>query len=133
VKAPSNAKFMSKILLLKTFSNVANRLKPKHWVGLTFCLVILIYSTYQMYDIASGPKLTIKSPTPNTAVSSPLVEVTGQAKRISRIYLNDNQIFTDESGQFKEKLLLAPGYTIIKLKVQDRFGRQVEQRFGLVY
>ena len=86
-----------------------------------------------MYDIASGPKLTIKSPTPNTAVSSPLVEVTGQAKRISRIYLNDNQIFTDESGQFKEKLLLAPGYTIIKLKVQDRFGRQVEQRFGLVY
>jgi len=86
-----------------------------------------------MYDLASGPGLMIKSPTPNTAVYSPLVEITGQAKRISRIYLDDNQIFTDERGRFKEKLLLAPGYNIIKLRAQDRFGRQVERRFGLVY
>ena len=86
-----------------------------------------------MYGITSGPKLTIKSPVPNTTVNSPLVEIAGQAKRISRIYLDDNQIFTDEKGQFKEKLLLAPGYTIIKLRVQDRFGRQAEESFGLVY
>lgn len=124
---------MKKILTLKTFSNWASRLKPKHWFGLIFCLIILAYSAYQMYGITSGPKLVIKSPTPNSAVHSPLVEIAGQAKRISRIYLDDNQIFTDEKGQFQEKLLLAPGYTIIKLRVQDRFGRQAEERFGLVY
>jgi hypothetical protein len=109
------------------------RLTSKHLIGLAFFFIIVGYASYQMHGIASGPALKIEAPLPATTVHSPLVTVSGQAKRIAHIYLNNSQIFTDEEGNFKEKLLLAPGYNILKLAVTDKFGRYVEKKLEVVY
>ena len=108
-------------------------LTPRHFVALALFLVIALYALYQTRNVILGPELEISSPQPATTTNSPLIVVAGQARNITRIAINNAPIFTDEAGHFREKLLLAPGYTILKLTVEDRFGRQVERRLDVVY
>ena len=66
-------------------------------------------------------------------MANPLVTVAGTATNIARISLDDRQIFVDKQGNFSEKLLVPPGYTIIKLAAQDKFGRTTEKLVALNY
>ena len=47
--------------------------------------------------------------------------------------MNDRQMFTDEEGEFSEKLLLSYGYNIITVKAKDRFGRETKKTLELIY
>lgn len=99
-----------------------------------FLLVcILGYTYFQMHNIILGPVITILEPLNGATLSSSYIEVLGTTKNISSINLNDRQIFIDESGAFKEKLLLSPGYNIITLQAKDKFGRETEEILELVY
>ena len=75
-----------------------------------------------------GPQLNITSPTSGTSTDQTFISIEGFAGNVSFITMNDNQIFIDESGVFKEKLLLAPGYNIIEVKAKDRFGRIISRK-----
>jgi hypothetical protein len=82
------------------------------------------YSYFESRNIVNGPMISISEPQNGAVIKVPLVEIKGKTKNISSISLNDRQITVDDKGEFKEKLLLSSGYNIIKLKVQDRFGRE---------
>ena len=98
-----------------------------------FVLVILGYSIFQAQKIVHGPEITINSPISGSTIKDESVDITGVARNISEISLNDRSIFIDESGKFSEKLMLYPGYNIIKLKAQDKFGAKTEKNIELVY
>ncbi|MBI2100301.1 MAG: hypothetical protein HYT48_03115 [Candidatus Vogelbacteria bacterium] len=91
------------------------------------------YAVYQSSQMMIGPKINLRSPTDGATEGQALVSVEGQARRIAYLTLDDNPIFTDEAGNFKEKLLLAPGYNIIKLHAEDRFRRVIERRLQIMY
>ena len=95
--------------------------------------IIAGYSYYRTKDFIEGPVVTINYPSDGETIYSPVVEITGTAKNISYITLDDRQIYTDESGNFSEKLLLYPGYNIISIKVRDKFDRQKEKVLEVVY
>ncbi|MEK7650877.1 MAG: hypothetical protein AAB364_03380 [Patescibacteria group bacterium] len=102
--------------------------------GLSLAVIVLGYAGYKMKDVFRGPKLTLSSP--NLAalpLPSELVTISGQATRVAHLRLNDGQIFADSEGKFAEKLLLAPGYNIIKLEARDRFGRVRTELLELTY
>jgi hypothetical protein len=103
--------------------------------GLSLILLILIvgYSYYQARKIIVGPQITITSPKDGATVPTSLVEIDGVANNINSISLDDRPIFIDEKGNFAEKLLLSGGYTIITLKAEDRFGRQIKKTLELYY
>jgi len=96
-------------------------------------LTIAGYAYYRTKDFTIGPTITIYSPTNGESVDMSLVEISGIAKNISYISINDRQIFTDEEGVFKEKLLLYPGYNIISVKAEDRFDRNIEKTLEIIY
>lgn len=100
--------------------------------GCFAAFVLATYLFHQGQSLIEGPVLSIRSPINGAAFASPLVEVWGTSKNISSIYLNDRPIFIDEEGFFKEKLLLSPGYNIIKLSASDRFGRIKETFLELI-
>ncbi len=91
------------------------------------------YALYQAKDLIRGPKLTIAAPRLGETSSIRLIEVEGRAERIARLFLNGRLIFTDEAGRFEEKLLLPPGYTIINLEADDKFGRKVKTALPIAY
>lgn len=99
---------------------------------LVFVIFVSLYSYAKVSDFLLGPSITIKTPENGSTIEDPFVLITGQAKRISRLYLNDYQIFTDNSGNFNESLLLLLGYNIIKLRAEDNFDRKVVKIIELV-
>lgn len=109
----------------------------KFWLRLGtlifFVLLIGVYSYYQSRKLIAGPEITIKSPQNGATVADPLVEITGIASNIKDISLDDRPIFIDEQGNFDEKLLMPPGYTIITFKAHDRFNHFTEKTLELYY
>ncbi|MEI6042202.1 MAG: hypothetical protein WCQ00_01385 [bacterium] len=94
--------------------------------------VIGSYAGFQSKKIISGPQITIQSPS-TTSANNSAVDVKGIVKNVSVIMLNDRLIPIDEFGQFKEKVLLYPGYNVIKLEAKDKFGSHVTKELQVVY
>lgn len=86
--------------------------------------ILFLYSIFQSRNLILGPQLKILSPTENQRVSGPVVEIIGTASNVSFLSLNNKQIFIDDTGHFKERLLPYPGIVILELKGKDRFGRE---------
>ena len=91
------------------------------------------YSYYQTKNIILGPVITVISPQNGSTLAESVITIKGNTKNISHITLNDRQIFVDEGGSFDEKLLLSPGYNIITIRAEDKFGRTTENVLELVY
>ena len=106
-------------------------------VILPFIVIIFLGASWYIYfqaeDLIRGPILIVTEPENGTSSNSPLIEVVGSARNISHISINNRQIFIDEKGIFKEKLLLSYGYNIITVTAEDRFGREVEEKLHLIY
>lgn len=100
-------------------------------VGVGVC--IAFYFFYQARDLIQGPSIAIETPQNGASLATPLLEIKGVASNISSITLNDTPIFVDEEGVFKEKILLSPGYNIIKLSALDKFGRKTEKLLQLIF
>lgn len=92
-----------------------------------------VYAYAQSRDFLRGPSLTITAPENGGAAAAALVTVSGVARNISYLTLNDAPIFADSAGVFSEKLLLLPGYNILTVKAEDRFGKKVGKGLELVY
>lgn len=96
-------------------------------------LTIFGYALFQARNIIIGPIIEIMEPKNGVSVEESIIKIVGKAKNISHISMNNNQIFTDDKGIFKEKLLLSYGYNIITIKAQDRFNREVVAILELIY
>lgn len=97
-------------------------------------IVIFIgYTLYEIQKVVLGPRIEVLSPTNGILVSNPFTEISGIAKNIKEINLNDRKIFIDEQGNFKEELLLAYGYNVMILKASDKFGRKTEKVIEVIY
>lgn len=77
--------------------------------------------------------VSITAPLNGSSVNSSFIEIEGKALNISYITLNDRQIFTNEEGIFKEKLLLSYGYNVITISAKDRFGRNTKEILEIIY
>ncbi len=89
-------------------------------------VIVAIYFVYQGRYIVFGPSISITSPLENEVLTGPLVTVTGTAKNVAWLTLNDSPIFTDKKGHFSEKLIVSTGTSIIGVKARDHFGREKE-------
>ena len=100
-------------------------------IVLVIC-VIGGYAGFQSKKIISGPQITIQNPK-STSANSSAVDVQGIVKNVSVVTLNDRLIPIDEAGNFKEKILLYPGYNVIKVEAKDKFGASVTKELQVVY
>ena len=105
----------------------------KNLVFVFLIFSILGYTYFQTRNLIAGPVITISNPENGSTRSSSRIEIHGSTKNISHITLNNRQIFIDESGAFTEKVLLSPGYNIITLEAEDKFGRKTKEILELVY
>lgn len=99
----------------------------------TFFVLFVVYAGFEVAKLYLGPSLVVNTPTDLSTVDNPLVEITGVAKRVSYIKINDRQIFSDTKGYFSDKLLLLPGYNIINIEVNDRFGKEINKEIRMWY
>ena len=107
-------------------------IKPKIGLLILLFMLLVAYSLYQARALLMGPQIWVESPQNGRRVESPLITVSGRSKNIAWLSLNDRQIFTDEEGEWSEKLLVSPGLSIMTLKARDRFGREIMKHVQVV-
>ena len=116
---------------------MTDRNATRKLLKITAIFIVLIclfgYTTYEIQKIVFGPKIEVLSPKNGSLISNPLTEISGVAKNIKNISLNDRKIFIDEQGNFNEKLLLSYGYNAFTIKASDKFGRNTEKIIELIY
>lgn len=105
---------------------------PKLIAGIGLGLIILGYALFEGFTFWRGPLLVITSPIDGATVKTASQVISGQTARIAKIFLDDRQIFTQDDGSFKETLLLGYGYNIIKVRVEDQFGRSITKNIRVV-
>lgn len=91
------------------------------------------YAYVRSRDFLMGPQITVTSPVDGGTLSEAPVTVEGTAQNVAYITLDGAPIFADSKGYFSQKLLLLPGYNILTVNAQDRFGKKVEKTLELVY
>lgn len=99
-------------------------------LGLT---AIFIYGYYEFRGFLYGPELVIESPISGSSFTSPVIDVVGYTKRITKISLNENPIFVDEEGLFSQRIPLVPGHNFLTMSVEDRFGNVKTEAVEVIY
>lgn len=88
--------------------------------------------TFQARFLIIGPEIVLENE-PSVQQNERIITLSGTARNITHLWLNDRQIYTDENGHFKEALVLGNGYTITTLKAKDRYGRETKVVRSFVY
>lgn len=89
-----------------------------------FFAILVLYALFQARSLIFGPILIIDTPEAGSTVPVGLIEISGSARNVSSLSLDDRPIYTDKENQFKEELVMQGGINIIKLTGRDRFGRE---------
>jgi hypothetical protein len=101
-------------------------------IGLVIIGLITSYLLFQARYLIGGPQITLDGPLP-IATSERTITLTGSAFNISRLWLNDRQIFTNPDGRFEELLVLENGQTVTTVRAEDRYGRAAVVAHTFVY
>lgn len=109
------------------------RANLKMFVMVTFTLAIISYSYFETAQIIHGPTIEIDNPTNGYSATESIVEIQGKVKNVSYMFMNGRPIFADSSGNFKEGVILSPGYNSIYIEAIDRIGKKRSQILEMVY
>ncbi len=102
-------------------------------LALIAIIAVVSYVFLNSRVFIAGPKISVSSPENGSGTDKNVVEIVGNTENTSAISINDRPILIDESGNFKESLLLVPGYNIIMIEAQDKFDRHISERLDLFY
>jgi len=101
--------------------------------GGILALIIIGYAISKSTLLIEGPLLKIDKPIEGETFTSPLLQIHGTAKNIAFLTLNGRQIYTNDSGNIYDELLLFSGYNVITVSARDRFGRSREIVRHIIY
>lgn len=104
----------------------------KRLLVIAFFVLIALYALFQARFLILGPRVSIDTPRDNSAVDAGTITISGTAKNVSFLSLDDRRIYTDKDGHWQEKLVMQKGVNIIKLTAKDRFGRETEKLLRVV-
>ena len=96
-------------------------------------LVILILAFFNSKDLVFGVKIKNLNITDGMKVSGSTLKITGTAKNATKISLDGREISVDQNGNFNETISLFPGYNVLNIKAQDKFGNIDEKNYKLIY
>jgi len=98
------------------------------WGLLAMGIVIIVgYSGFALAGYVRGPRIELATPVNGSATTTALITIAGRAIHTSVLAINGATTSPDIAGAFSERLLLAPGYNIMKVTAEDRYGRRVEE------
>ena len=106
--------------------------KPRYAILIALFIFLVAYSLYQARALLIGPRVGITSPKDCQVASDPIIVIEGQSRNVAWISLNGHQIFTDEEGNWSEKLIVSEGMSIMTVEASDRFGRETKKGVRIV-
>ena len=97
-----------------------------------FFILIIFYAFFVSRDLIFGVKIRNVNITDGSSVTENVLKITGSARNAIKLIMDGREISVDQSGNFNETIALLPGYNIINIKAQDKFGYVDEKNFRLI-
>ena len=97
-----------------------------------FVIFILGYLFYQVHAINQPPHLNITDPANNARITQSSVVVQGNTDPGVNLSMNDQQIFVDSDGNFKQPVSLSPGEKILTFVAKNNFGKSSTKQLVVI-
>ncbi|MEI8130728.1 MAG: hypothetical protein WCG55_04465 [bacterium] len=111
-----------------------NAKKIVRWLSIILLFVIVVgYAVFRSRDLLFGIRLTITGVTDGMTVTSPILELKGEAHHANEIRIDNQVIPLSETGTWHDSLILAEGYNVILIRVTDKFGRIITDEYRVYY
>jgi len=94
---------------------------------------VLCYIGFQIKNIVDPPLLSIVSPREGLMTTSPQTSIKGITEKEIRIFINGNEIKTDESGNFEQLLDLQLGVNTIIVTAEKKHGKTTSETRHVTY
>ncbi len=92
--------------------------------GAAVVTVVVGYALWQVYGLASAPRLQLTQPAQDTVVTHAAVTVAGVAATDASVLVNGDTVPLSENGEFSVKVYLQPGRNSLEIRAINSFGRQ---------
>ncbi len=99
------------------------------FILVVFAMFIILYAISKTRAITEGVKLTVEGIENGKGYSTGILEISGNAKRAKHLLVNGREILINIEGDFHDFLVLSPGYNIITVSAEDRFGKIAKKTF----
>lgn len=96
------------------------------YIGLVSLIVLLlfVYLWYEFSGLSRLPKVNVYEPSYDQTIKDNVITLSGQTDPDALLTINDQLIYIDSSGSFKEKIGLQQGINVIKVQATNRLGRK---------
>jgi cytoskeletal protein RodZ len=104
--------------------------------ALTAVLLVIGFFTYILYQYnkySKDPILIVSSPKDGVVVRANFVDVVGNTEAESEMYLNNQVIPLDESGNFTTVIQLTKGTNTLTFSVKNRLGSVTTKKVTVTY
>ena len=98
-----------------------------------FFILIIIYAIFISKDLIFGIKIREVNLSDGAVFTENIVKLSGNAKNAIKLTLNGREISIDQEGNFGETIALLPGYNIVTIKAEDKFGYVDEKNYQLMF
>lgn len=95
--------------------------------------VLGVYTYYKTRDAIFGVNLVVTGITNGETTTEELVTLDGVAAHTRILSVNGQPISVDQQGRFRYALLLQPGYNIVTVHTEDKFGKKKDKVFEVYY
>ena len=89
-----------------------------------FVIFVLGYLVYQVQSINKPPFIKIDSPEDGTRITNSSLLIVGQTSPSANLTINDQQVFVDSEGNFKQPVSISPGEKILTFISRNAFGKE---------
>lgn len=95
-------------------------------------LFITTYAVFNTKNLIFGVKIKNVNIERGKDAEINIIKITGNAKNAKTLTLNGREISIDQKGDFNETLALLPGYNIMEIKAEGKFGDKDEKDYQLL-
>lgn len=124
-----------KIPTYKSYTDQKFVLTPKTItlsVLVVFIIFVLGYLFFQVHAINQPPKIHITSPKDGERITASSVIVQGQTDIGTSLSMNDQQIFVDSEGNFKQPVSISQGEKVLTFVASNNFGKQSTKQILII-
>ncbi len=89
-----------------------------------FIIFVLGYLVYQVQSINKPPFIKIDSPEDGARITTSSLLILGQTSPSANLTINDQQVFVDSEGHFKQPVSISPGEKILTFISRNAFGKE---------
>ena len=92
-------------------------------LSLLVALAALAYVANEIRSVLAPPYLSVTEPSTDQTIAGNSVVVSGKAEAGAEVFINNQPVLTDSSGQFNENLLLSTGLNVIEITEKNKFNK----------